>query len=259
MPMYNPYGAYSVQPPNSLEGTIPVNQVRVLDLFCGDGGCSAGYARGGLKVTGVDINPMPRYVHGPKNFIQADAMQVLFQLVKHGKWADTYGTVIRLTDYDVIHASPPCQGYSATQRFNPDMEYPKLIEPVREALRALQRPYIIENVETAPLYATVTLCGGMFPKDELKVYRHRIFECSFHVPQPVHNPHLVPQAKMGRPPKDGEFMHVVGHFPSMDYAKKAMGIDWMRRDELAEAIPPAYTYYLSPYARAAALECKSGI
>lgn len=257
-PMYNAYGAYAVQQANSLEGTEPVNNLRILDLFCGDGGCSAGYARGGFKVTGVDINPMPRYVHGPENFIQADAMEVLFRLVKHGEWTDG-DNIIRLTDYDALHASPPCQGYSATQRFNPDTEYPKLIEPVRDALRALQRPYVIENVETAPLYATVTLCGGMFPKDDLRVYRHRIFETNFYVPQPVHNPHITPQAKMGRPPKDGEFMHVVGHFPSMDYAKKAMGIDWMRRDELAEAIPPAYTHYLSPYLKMAAQECRSGV
>lgn len=225
--------------------------MRLIDFFCGAGGCSDGYSRGGFKVTGLDLNPMPQYVHGQDNFVQADAMEVLQAFVDKGFWIGPDGRVLRLEDYDVIHASPPCQGYSATKRFNPGIIYPKLIEPVRDALRALQRPYIIENVETAPLYATVTLCGAMFPEAKLKVYRHRIFETNFHVPQPVHNPHLTPQAKMGRPPVNGEFMHVVGHFPSIGYARDAMGIKWMKRDELAEAIPPVYTYYLSPYAMSA--------
>lgn len=219
----------------------------ILDLFCGAGGCSEGYRRAGFKVIGVDMNAALRsqYVD-PDNFIAADCMEVLNALVATGTW--TNGTdYIDLAAVAAIHASPPCQGYSATKRFNPGIVYPKLIEPVRIALRALGKPYIIENVETAPLYATVTLCGAMFPEQGLKVYRHRIFETNFAVPQPIHNPHVWAQAKMGRPPKDGEFMHVVGHFPSMDYAKRAMGIDWMRRDELAEAIPPAYTEYISAF------------
>jgi DNA (cytosine-5)-methyltransferase 1 len=240
--------------------------MRVLDLFSGAGGCSEGYRRGGFEVIGVDSAPLKEQYVDPENFYQLDVMEIL------DEWAWNFGhyhlppdqrdgplgAYLDVRDFDVIHASPPCQGYSATKRFNPGIVYPKLIEPVRDALRALQMhdpiPYVMENVETAPLYATVTLCGGMFPAQGLKVYRHRIFETNFHIPQPIHNPHVVPQAKMGRPPKDGEFMHVVGHFPSMGYAKAAMGIDWMRRNELAEAIPPAYTEYIAPYAMAAALE-----
>lgn len=49
---------------------------------------------------------------------------------------------------------------------------------------------------------------------------------------------------MGRPPVDGEFMHVVGNFSGVAAARKAMGIDWMVREELREAIPPAYTEYV---------------
>lgn len=225
--------------------------MRILDLFCGGGGCSEGYRRGGFKVTGVDIEPMPDYIHGQVNFIQADAMEVLADLVQKSYWTDGTRT-IRLESYDVVHASPPCQGYSATQRMNPGIVYPKLIEPVRDALKALRRPYVIENVETAPLYATVTLCGGMFPG--LRVYRHRIFECNFYVPQPVHNPHLAKQAKMGRVPEEGEFVQAIGHFPAIAYTRKAMGIDWLKRDELAESIPPPYTQYIAPFATSAAMD-----
>ena len=230
----------------------------LLDLFCGAGGCSAGYLRGGFKVLGIDSDAsLKKQYVDPESFVVGDAMDVLDNLVKHGYWTDDDGHRLDLSMISVIHASPPCQGYSATKRFNPDIVYPKLIEPVRDALRAVGKPYVMENVETAPLYATVTLCGGMFPEQGLKVYRHRIFETNFDVPQPTHNPHFAPQAKLGRPPKDGEFMHVVGHFPSMQYARDAMGINWMRRDSLAEAIPPAYTHYISPFAGLAALDPES--
>jgi hypothetical protein len=72
---------------------------RILDLFCGAGGCSRGYADAGFEVVGADINPQPRY---PYTFIQADAMELLQDRVF-------------LAQFDAIHASPPCQGYSRSR------------------------------------------------------------------------------------------------------------------------------------------------
>jgi len=109
-------------------------------------------------------------------------------------------------------------------------------------LRQAGRPYVIENVEGAPLLDPVTLCGAMFPG--IAVYRHRLFEANFPIRVPAHPHHHAPIAKMGRPVPVGSFMHVVGNFSDAAAGRRAMGIDWMTRDELREAIPPAFTRHI---------------
>lgn len=79
----------------------------------------------------------------------------------------------------------------------------------------------------------------------LRTYRHRLFECSFPIAAPPHPLHTAKTAKMGRQPKDGEFLHVVGNFSNVAAAREAMGISWMTRDELREAIPPAYSEFIA--------------
>lgn len=195
---------------------------KLLDLFCGAGGCSAGYSKAGFDVTGVDINPMPNY---PFKFIQADALEYL----------EEYGHL-----YDCFSASCPCQAYSKTQRIMQN-DHPDLIEPTRKLLKSFNKPYIIENVPEAPLINPILLCGAMFG---LRTYRHRLFESNIRLIQPEHPKHTAKTAKMGRKPKPGEFMHIVGNFSGADLAREIMQIDWMTRNELKESIPPAYTYYL---------------
>jgi len=115
-----------------------------------------GYHLAGFEVTGVDIQPQPRY---PFRFVQADA---LAYLADHGH------------EYDAFHASCPCQLYSATQRIQ-GRDHPDLIGATRTALENTGRPWVIENVPGAPLRDPVLLCGAMFG---LRTYRHRLFETS---------------------------------------------------------------------------------
>lgn len=201
---------------------------RLLDLYCCEGGAAMGYGRAGFDVVGVDHKPRPRY---PFPCIQADALDYVRQ---HGH------------EFDAIHASPPCQAYSRNRHVWKTHSHPELIEPTRDALRATGRPYVIENVEGAPLIAdmTIWLKGTMFG---LRVFRKRGFESNVLLlqPKPIANRHFGRAAKQGRPAADGEYVTVTGHFNQADgYAKRAMGIDWMTRYGMSQALPPAYTEFI---------------
>jgi DNA (cytosine-5)-methyltransferase 1 len=208
----------------------------LLDMFCCQGGAAEGYARAGFEVVGVDINPQPRY---PFRFHRFDALQVLDSVVRGG--GSFMGQKL-----DAIHASPPCQRYSNTQRIR-DREHPDLIAPTRARLAASGLPYVIENVMGAAndLREPIMLCGAMFPA--LRVYRHRLFECSFPITAPAHPAHVAPQVKMGRAPGPGEWVQAVGNFSGVSEARGAMEMPWASREGLREAVPPAYAEYVGGY------------
>jgi DNA (cytosine-5)-methyltransferase 1 len=199
-----------------------VSRPRLLDLFCCEGGAGTGYDRAGFEVVGVDIAAQPRY---PFEFHQGDALEFVKE---HGH------------EFDAIHASPPCQAFTRAWKLRQN-EHPDLIAPTRDALDATGLPYIIENVPGAPLVAPVELCGAMFG---LRTYRHRQFESNRPLTAPDHAPHRVPTRKMGRAPAEGDFIHVVGNFSGVAYARQVMGMPWASRDGLREAIPPAYTEHI---------------
>jgi DNA (cytosine-5)-methyltransferase 1 len=202
---------------------------RLLDLFCCAGGAGFGYWQAGLDVVGVDIRPQKNY---PFPFIQADVLSLDPEFV---------------ASFDAIHASPPCQAYSdlAKRNRNAD-EWPRLIEPVREMLDRTDRPYVIENVDGAPLLNAVVLCGTMFP--ELRVLRHRLFEANFTILAPPHKKHPRVhtfdrrKSHYGKTDEWKDFVQVTGGGNcTLAAAREAMGIGWMTKTEINESIPPAYT------------------
>jgi DNA (cytosine-5)-methyltransferase 1 len=192
-----------------------------------------GYHNAGFEVTGVDIEPQPRY---PFAFIQCDALEFV---ARHGPW------------FDAIHASPPCQGYSRLRHlpWMKDRVYPMLVPPTRALLNASGMPWVMENVVDAPL-AGFILCGRMLG---LPMSRHRKFESNrlLMVPEcPGHRTIQAGSATLGKRYKHSAGVTGVSKeisrdcIAGIDRAKKAMGIDWMNRDELANAIPPAYTEFI---------------
>ena len=190
-----------------------------------------GYHRAGFtEVVGVDNRPQPRY---PFEFVQTDALEYV---AEHGH------------EFDAIHASPPCQAYVQRNK-NLVTKHPRLIEPAREALISQGVPYVIENVEGAPLLSPVLLCGTMFG---LKVRRHRLFEGS-HVPllaRPCHHWGTVAGGDLagvyafgGKGHRHGRGIRDPKSNPGPRW-EEAMGIDWMGQKDLSQAIPPAYTEFI---------------
>lgn len=223
----------------------------VLDLFCGAGGSAVGYWRAGFNVVGVDIVPQPRY---PFTFFLGDAISFLRR----------YG----FKGFAAIHASPPCQAHSDLQKQS-KLFYRDFIGPTRAALSASGLPYVIENVEGAPLIDPVQICGAGIKG--LRVIRHRLFESNIPlrgVPCPKPRHPLVFTYDKRKPHhatlnQDTAFVQVTGGGNcSVKNAREAMGIDWMTKSELNEAIPPAYSEHIGAqilaWGRAGSLEGFSG-
>ncbi len=207
--------------------------MRLLDLYCGAGACSVGYYRAGFDdITGVDIVAQPHY---PFRFVQSDALEFL---VGHGH------------EYDLIHASPPCQAYTQARFLkNVRQDHPDLIAATREALQLVGKPYVIENVPGAPLRNPLVLCGSMFG---LGVLRHRLFEIEppiYFVPMTCKHGPVLPMfwGARRRALQEGrqyDYITVAGRSFLVEEARQAMGIDWMTREEIKQAIPPAYTEWI---------------
>jgi len=217
-----------------------VNRPRLLDLFCGQGGAAMGYHRAGFDVVGVDINLQPNY---PFEFHQGDALDYLL----------AYGD-----EFDAIHTSPPCQGYSALRSLHTG-KHPMLVGAVRLLLQETGVPWVIENVPGAPLIDPVVLCGSHFDlgttcRDGIyrQLRRHRLFESSerlsvvrscCHAGQPV-----------------GVYGHGGGGQMTRGYkgdkadSLAAMGTPWMDRRGVSQSIPPAYTEHVGRQLIAAMLQ-----
>ena len=218
--------------------------MRLLDLFCGAGGAAMGYHRAGFdEIVGIDNRPQPHY---PFTFIQADALK----------------PPVRLDDFDLIHASPPCQAYSVARNTYLHKSPPKLIEPTRALLETSGRPWVMENVERAPLISPLTLCGthfdlSVFDPDMGRVMylkRHRLFEASWFMMGPghchcsAHRGNIIGVYGGGgndraRSFRDGRPQRG-GYTPKADVRREVMGMPWATMQEVNEAIPPAYTEFI---------------
>lgn len=206
----------------------------LLDLFCGAGGAAVGYQRAGFdNIIGVDIEYNQYY---PFEMYVGDAIE----------FTKRFGD-----RFDVIHASPPCQQFSSLNRLH-KKEYPDYIETVRKLCTNFRKPYIIENVERSPLKNPIILCGTMFPP--LRVIRHRAFESNIPLEAPEHisarnHPRIhtldTRRPNYGKTDQWKDFLQVTGGGNATQAASQdAMGIDWMTKPHLNQAVPPAYTEYL---------------
>jgi len=217
---------------------------RLLDLFAGAGGAGMGYHRAGFEVVGVDHVPQPRY---PFEFHCADALEFLQE----------YGQ-----EFDAIHASPPCQAFTDLKSMPNAKCHEDLLTPTRDLLKTIDRPFIIENVEGAPMVgAYIVLCGTMFGLGvaDAELWRHRRFELSRFdvlVPPCAHRTRdrvVGVYGGHGRDPR-----RVIGVYGSsggrsnrdgtqqftVQERRTAMGIDWMTGRELSQAIPPVYCEFI---------------
>jgi hypothetical protein len=213
----------------------------LIDFMCGAGGATKGYQESGFFVVGVDIDPQPNYCGD--QFVQADAINLFRGLLEGANVAAGWG----LRDIAGAHASPPCQAFTDLQKQNKRV-YPELIVPMRELLQRSGLLYVIENVEGAPLVEPTLLCGTMF--SGLRVHRHRLFETNWtltappHISKSEHPPVFTydkRKAHFGKLNQDTSFVQVTGGGNcTIANARDAMGIDWMSKAEINEAIPPAY-------------------
>lgn len=215
-----------------------MSKPRLLDLFCGAGGAAKGYQQAGFYVVGVDNRPQPHYCGD--EFYQADALE----FISAPLWTHVW--------FDAIHASPPCQRWSSITGLRNALtreSHPDLIEPTRTHLIAAGLPWVMENVDRAPMPGAMTLCGSMFG---LRVRRHRLFESSEHIWRIPCQHRLQPRpiiAVFGDHPEDAWIYpsrgkHTAKRAKSIDEAREAMGIDWMDWDEITQAIPPAFTAFI---------------
>ena len=193
--------------------------MKLLDLFCGGGGCAMGYHQAGFdEIIGVDIVDRPNY---PFDFVKMDALEFL--------------ETMDLSEFDAIHASPPCQYYSQLKYLNGDIDkweekHDDLVAPTRELLIKTGKPYVIENVKNSPLINPITLYGEPMNK---KV-KHKT-------------------GKLGSGPAEDGFITVAGIKPQrgmnevqtkLYYGFALGGIDWMDLKELTQCVPPAYTEFI---------------
>lgn len=227
----------------------------LLDLYCCEGGASEGYRRAGFDVYGVDLFEDHTQKRYPFPSWRGDVFAFLklhldrFHEIPHA-----------------VHASPPCWRYTAGTRAVSRDAYPDLIGRTRDALNELGLPYVIENVEGAPLRDPIMLCGTMFglcavddDGTKLELRRHRLFESNVRLTATPdyldpgsgceHGWYSEQVAGVyGGARRDKvEARHVRhgGYVPrNKAVAQTLLDIDWMTWRGMYQALPPTYTEHI---------------
>jgi DNA (cytosine-5)-methyltransferase 1 len=206
--------------------------MRLLDLYCGAGMASDGYVAAGFDVFGVDISAQPHYPYG---FMQADALDVLASSLPD--------------DFDVIHASPPCQAHTRAKHLRKAQggtsKASDLLTPTLALLRERwgHKTWVVENVPGAPgMDSAAVVCGSSFG---LGVRRHRLFDSNVWL-----SGTQCDHAAQGRPwgvyhvmndqvPQGGRTVTTI------EQGWQVMGVSrpipW---NSLKEGFPPAYTEHI---------------
>lgn len=210
---------------------------RLVDVCSGLGGAAMGYYRAGWDVVCVDILPQPDC---PFEFHQDDAFGFLI-----ANWRE----------FDAAHTSFPCQassgptkGTNAKRNAKTGKRHLDLNPAGRALLDEIGLPYVMENVQGSVLRRDLTLCGLMYG---LPIFRHRYFELGgWSMPakrcrgRADHNGRRVRGWRHGVK-HDGDILAIYGNGggkATTEECRKGLGIDWSwDRDQLIEAIPPAYT------------------
>ena len=210
---------------------------KLLDIGCKAGLASDGYAAAGFEVVGLDREPQRNY---PYRFIQADLRDVDPQWLAE--------------NFAAAAGSPPCWQHSVL-RHRTGLEYEDFIPETRALFEASRLPYVIENVEGAPLKDPLVLCGTQFP-GRLRVKRHRLFESNIPLTAPMPHPrgkhplhftHDKRKAHYGLLNEWTAFVSVNGGGNcSKAAALDAMGVRDrpLTKDELNQGVPPAYTEHI---------------
>jgi hypothetical protein len=239
-------------PTEPAKAPVSDRRLRALDIFCGAGCATLGLRQAGFThITGVDIEDHQSNYCGDA-FVQMDAIEYL-------QTAD-------LSQFDYIHASPPCKFFTELgHSFEIKKHFVDLITPTRPLLEASGLPWVIENVPKARPYLRdpITLCASMFPGLETATHqlrRHRLFESNFSLAAPSACRH---KGKGGKPvggiygghgrdrrrPKAGgpNPEHQSGSNLSWEDQFVLMGVPVgsMTLDELSEGIPPIYARYIA--------------